>query len=76
LTSAKSTLIRPGVVIGDALDAVQQDLVGAAERVHQRDCGVAHLEQPVVRDHDEGVAALAQCGDAGLGLIGTALALE
>ena len=41
-----------GDQVGDALHAVEQHLVGAAERVHQRDGGVAHLQQAVVGDHD------------------------
>ena len=77
LTSAKSRLIRPGVVISrDALNTVEQHLVGRTEGVHQGDGDVAELQQPVVRDHDQGVALVAQRLDAVLGLLGAPLALE
>ena len=78
LTSAKSRLIRPGRgdQVGDALDAGQQHLVGAAEGVEHADRAVADRQQPVVRDHDQGVDLFAQAGDAGLGLAGAAPALE
>jgi len=50
-------------------------LVRAAERVHQR-----HAASPSAAaghwDHDEGVAAFPQRGDADLGLVASALALE
>ena len=65
-----------GDQVGDALDTVEQHLVGGAERVHQAHGGVAELQQAVVRDDDEGVARLAQRLDAGLGLSAAALALE
>ena len=78
LTSAKSRLIRPGRgdQVGDALDTGEQHLVGAAERVEHADGAVADRQQPVVGDDDEGVDLLAQVGDAGLGLVGAAAALE
>src|SRR5205814_9885207 len=57
-----------GDQVGDALDTGEQDLVGCAERVHHADVAVAQGEQPVVGDHDERVALVAQVVDAGLGL--------
>ena len=62
--------------VGDALDALAQHVVRDAERVEHRRLLVEHLEQLVVRDHDHGVAVLAQRLDA-LGGLGTAFrALE
>src|SRR5205814_8048049 len=65
-----------GDQVGDALDTGEQYLVGCAERVHHADVAVTEGEQPVVRDHDERVALVAQLLDAGLGLYLAALALE
>jgi hypothetical protein len=65
-TSAKSVLISPGV--GDALHALEQDVVGHLERVQQRRLLVSDVEQPVVRDDDERVDLLADSLDAALGL--------
>src|SRR5690606_27467234 len=65
-----------GDQIGDALYAGEQHLVGLAERVHHADAAVAEREQPVVGDHDERVALLAQLVDARLGLHLPPLALE
>ncbi|BCJ34962.1 hypothetical protein Athai_24650 [Actinocatenispora thailandica] len=65
-----------GDQVGDALDTGQQHLVGLAERVHHAHRPVAELQQPVVRDDDEGVALVAQLVDAGLGLHLAPLALE
>ena len=78
LTSAKSRLIRPGVVIrfGDALHTGEQHLIGRTECVHQGDAGVTELQQPVVRDDDQRVALVAQPLDAVLGLAGPPPALE
>ena len=78
LTSAKSRLIRPGRgdQVGDALDTGQQHLVGGLERVQHADLAVRDGQQPVVRDDDEGVDLFAQFGDAVLGLVGAAAALE
>ncbi len=67
---------RRGDQVGDALHTVEQHLVGAAERIHQRYGGVAHLQQPVIGNDDERVAALPQRRDARFGLIAPALALE
>ena len=65
-----------GDQVGDALHAVEQYLVGAAERVHQRHGGVAHLQQPIVGDDDQRVAALPQRAMPVSGLVAPALALE
>ncbi len=46
------------------------------EGVEDADLAVRDRQQPVVGDHDEGVAALAQGVDAGFGLRAAALALE
>ena len=54
--------------VGDALHTGEQHLVGRAERVHQPHADVAELQQPVVGDDDQGVALVAQRGDALLGL--------
>ena len=77
-TSAKSRLIRPGRgdQVGDALDTGEQHLVGRLEGVQHADLPVGDRQQPVVRDHDEGVDLVAQRLDAGLGLHCPALALE
>ena len=77
-TSAKSRLTRPGDrdQVGDALDALAQDVVGHPERVHDRRVLVDHLQQPVVLDHDQRVDVLAQVADPELGLLGALAALE
>src|ERR1700733_7084576 len=67
---------RGGDQIGDALHTVEQHFVGAAEGVHQRHRGIAHLQQAVVGDHDQRVAAFPQRRDAGFGLGAAPLALE
>ncbi len=67
---------RRGDQVGDALDTGEQHLVGGPEGIHHADVAVTELQQPVVRDHDEGVALVAQLADAGLSLGGPALALE
>ena len=78
LTSAKSRLIRPGVVIRSVMPghALQQHLVGLLERVQDADAAVGDREQPVVGDDDQRVDLFAQCGDAFLGLVGASPALE
>ena len=65
-----------GDQVGDARDALQQHLVGLLEGVEDRHVAVADRQQPVVRDHDEGVDLLAEAGDALLGLVGATAALE
>ena len=67
---------RRGDEVGDALHALEQDLVGHLERVEHGGLVVRHREQSVVRDDDEGVDLLLEGLDAGLGLGGAALALE
>ena len=67
---------RGGDQVGDARDALQQHLVGLLEGVEHRHVAVADRQQPVVRDHDEGVDLVAQAGDALLRLVGPAAALE
>ena len=65
-TSAKSTLTRPGNgdQVGDALDALAEDVVGDPEGLHDRGLLLDHLEQPVVLDHDQRVDLLAEVLDA------------
>ena len=62
--------------VADALDSLAEDVVGDAERVEHRRRAVEHLEEPVVRDHDRGVAGLPQRVHALLGLAATPRALE
>ena len=78
LTSAKSTLIRSGRgdQVGDALHTVEQHFVRAAEGIHQRYRGIAHLQQAVIGDDDQGVAAFPQRRNAGFGLVAPPLTLE
>jgi hypothetical protein len=70
LTSAKSRLISPGVVMRSVMPWTpeQQHLVGAAEGVQHADLAVADRQQPVVGDDDEGVDLVGEGLDAGLGL--------
>ena len=77
-TSAKSRLIRPGVVIRSVMPwtPLREHLVGLTERVHHADAAVTEREQPIVRDDDQGVALVTQLFDADLGLHLAALALE
>ena len=42
--------------VADPLHSLSQDVVGDPERVDHRRRAVEHLEQPVVRDDDHGVA--------------------
>ena len=65
-----------GDQVGDARDTLQQHLVGLLEGVEHAHVAVGDRQQPVVGDHDEGVDLLAQRGDALLGLVGAAAALE
>ena len=65
-----------GDQVGDALHTGQEDLIGATERVHHAHVLVGDLQQPIVGDHDEGVALGPQRLDAVLGLAGPLLALE
>ena len=53
-----------------------QDFVGLAEGFHHRDILVAHLQQAIVGDHDEGVADITQIVDAFKCLLGTTRAFE
>ena len=77
-TSAKSRLIRPGRgdQVGDAGDALEEDLVGLLEGVEHGDVAVGDREEPVVGDDDQGVDLLAEVGDALLGGAGAAASLE
>ncbi len=45
--------------VGDALDALAEDVVGHPERVDDRRVLLDDLEQPVVLDHDQRVDLLA-----------------
>src|SRR5215207_6464313 len=62
--------------VADALDALSQDVVRDPESVEHRGRTVEHLEQTVVRDHDDRVAVRAQLVDAALGLGASPRALE
>ena len=77
-TSAKSRLTRPGHrdQVGDALDALPEDVVGDAERLGHRRLLVDDLEEPVVLDHDQRVDAVAEVLDSDLGLLRAPPALE
>ena len=59
--------------VGDALDALAQDVVGLAEGVEDARAPLDDREQLLVRDHDQRVDLLAQALDAVRGL---ALALR
>ena len=78
LMSAKSVLIRPGVVIRSVMPwtPLQQDLVGHLEGVEHRRVLVGDRQQAVVGDDDLGVDRLLQALDALLGLHRAAPALE
>ena len=78
LTSAKSRLIRPGVVIRSVMPCTPESSTWSALRKasRHRDAAVADRQQPVVGDDDEGVDLLAQLRDAGLGLVGPPTPLE
>ena len=62
--------------VGDALDALAQDVVGLAERVEDRRAALDDRQQLLVRDHDQRVDDLAQALDALLGLARALRALE
>ena len=57
-----------GDQVGDALDALAQDVVGLAEGVEDRGAPLDDREQPLVGDHDQRVDVLAELLDALLGL--------
>ncbi|BFO20735.1 hypothetical protein SHKM778_71230 [Streptomyces sp. KM77-8] len=65
-----------GDEVGDALDTGEQHLVRRLEGVENRHLAVRDGQQPVVRDHDEGVDLFAEFGDAVLGLVRAAPSLE
>jgi hypothetical protein len=67
---------RDGDQVGDALDALPQDVVGHPERLEDRRRLLDHLQEPVVLDHDQRVDAVAEILDADVGLVGPATALE
>ena len=62
--------------IGDALNALQQDLVGHLERVQHRGLVVRHRQQPVIRDDDLGVDLFLELADALIRLDRTPPTLE
>ncbi len=62
--------------IRDALDALAQDIIGDAERLHDGGALVDDLEQAVVRDRDDGIDVLLERRDAGLGAFAAQRALE
>ena len=49
-----------GDQVGDALDALAEDVVRHPERLDDRRLLLDHLEQPVVLDHDQRVDVVAQ----------------
>ena len=65
-----------GDELGDALNTLEEDLVGLLEGVDDGDVAVRDLQEAVVGDDDEGVDLLAQRPDAGLGLVRAATTLE
>ncbi len=67
---------RGGDQVGDALDTRQQYLVRGLERVEHAHLAVRDGQQSVIGDHDEGVDLVTQAGDAVLGLVRAATALE
>ena len=62
--------------VGDALDALAQDVVGLAERLEDRRAALDDRQQLLVRDDDQRVDVLAQALDALLGLAHALGALE
>ena len=78
LTSAKSRLIRPGVVIRSVMPWTPESSTWSAVRKASMTLTLRspELQQPVVRDHDQRVALVAQLLDARLGLDRAPLALE
>ena len=78
LTSAKSRLIRPGVVIRSVMPGTPCSSTWSADLNASSiaDAAVGDRQQPVVGDDDEGVDLVAQLVDAGLGRVGAAAALE
>ena len=57
-----------GDQVGDALNALAQDVVGLAEGVEDRGAPLDDREQLLVGDHDQGVDVVAQALDALMGL--------
>ena len=78
LTSAKSRLIRPGVVIRSVMPWTPESSTWSADwnASSTETVAVADRQQPVVRDDDEGVDLVAQRRRCRLGLVGPAAALE
>jgi hypothetical protein len=62
--------------VGDALDALTEDVVGGAERLEDRGAALDDRQQPLVRDDDLGVDHLTQAADALVGLARAVGALE
>ena len=77
-TSAKSRLIRPGVVIRLVMPCTPESSTSSADRNASisETPDVAELQQPVVGDDDQRVALVAQLCDAVLGLPRAPPALE
>ena len=65
-----------GDELGDALNTLEEDLVGLLEGVDDADIAVGDLQEAVVGDDDEGVDLLPEVVHAVLGLGGAAAALE
>lgn len=77
LTSAKSRLIKPGVVIRSVIpDTGEKHLVSGTEGVKDRDVAIADGQQPVVGNDDQGVDFVAQGVDSGFSRTCTATAFE
>ena len=78
-TSAKSRLIRPGVVIRSVMPETPWTAAPGRRCLKASsiaDAAVGDRQQPVVGDDDEGVDLVAQLVDARLGLAGATAALE
>src|SRR5215208_311146 len=62
--------------VRDALDALAQDVVRHAERLHHRRLLVEHAQEPRVRDDDQSVDLLRQLLNPALGLLAATRSLE
>jgi hypothetical protein len=54
--------------VGDARDALEQDVVGLTERIDDADVAIGERQQPIIGDHDERVHLGPEVVDAGFGL--------
>ena len=67
---------RGGDELGDALDTLEENLIGLLEGVDDADAAVGDLQQPVVGDDDKGVDGLAEVLHAVVSLGSAATSLE